>query len=106
MNGFGCQYVVLNAISMQVVGIVATNWLLIADKSPQGIFDNKCRTLAQLHSNAVDYPKSGRPVQLEHIPKVDPGKPDFMAPETANINSDEYYKSQRALGHLFRAIDL
>ena len=105
-NGFGCRYVVLNAISMQVVGIVATNWLLIADRSPEGIFDEKCITLAQLHSNAVDYPKSGQPVKLDAIPKVGSGKPDYMAPETANINSNEYYQSRRALGQLFRAIDL
>lgn len=104
MNGFGCRYVVLNAISMQVVGIVATNWLLISDKSAQGIFDGNCITLAQLHSNAVDYPKSGQPVKLDAIPRVTRDKPDYMAPETANI--DDYYKSQRALGHLFRAIDL
>lgn len=90
-----------------MVGIVAMNWLIIADQSPKGIFDEDCLTLANLHSNAVDYSKSGQPVPVKAIPKLrTPIKPDWSAPETVNADSDNYYESRRAIGRLFRAIDL
>lgn len=67
-------------------------------------------TLANLHSDAVDYPKSGQPVPLEKIPKVKTRRrPDWHAPETIDsdlVSSDKYYRSRKAIGHLFRAIDL
>jgi hypothetical protein len=95
-------------IFFKVVGIVAINWLIIADLSREGIFDENCITLANLHSNAVDYPKSGQPVPLEKIPKVKTRRrPDWHAPETIDPNaSSRFYQSRRAIGRLFRAIDL
>jgi hypothetical protein len=95
-----------------VVGIVAINWLIIADQSKDGIFDEDCLTLAGLHSDAVDYPKSGQPVSMRAIPKLKfKKKPDWNAPETVNVSktvsaSEHYYPSSRAIGRLFRAIDL
>jgi RNA-dependent RNA polymerase len=84
---------------LQVLGLVATNWLLIADASPHNIFDPKCFQLAQLHSDAVDYPKSGNPVDLRKIPKPDMKvKPDWHAPETISDLSGKYYESMRAIG--------
>lgn len=64
--------------------------------------------LSQLHSDAVDYPKTGRPVQLRTIPRLKWAiKPDWSAPETsASLDKSKYYESQRAIGRLFRAIDL
>ena len=63
--------------------------------------------LAQLHSDAVDYPKSGQPVSLDKIPRLKfKVKPDWNAPETYDNASAEYYKSMRAIGRLSRAIDL
>lgn len=95
----------LDEISLQVVGIISSNWLLIADQSPDGIFDQDCYKLAKLHSDAVDYPKSGQPVELQDIPKLkSQSKPDWNQPETAS-SQETYYESQRALGRLFRAID-
>lgn len=89
-----------------MVGIVAINWLIIADQSDEGIFDEDCLILADLHSNAVDYPKSGQPVSMKTIPKLKfTRKPDWNAPETVNA-SEDYYPSRRAIGRLFRAIDL
>ena len=84
------------------------NWLIIADQSQDGIFDDDCITLANLHSNAVDYPKSGQPVPLEKIPKVrGKRRPDWNAPEIIDQNSSSrFYESRRAIGRLFRAIDL
>jgi RNA-dependent RNA polymerase len=93
---------------IQVLGVVATNWLLTADISGMGIFDPDCYTLAQLHSDAVDYPKSGQPVPQNSIPKPKSKiKPDWKAPETVNdSNRGDYYESSRAIGRLHRAIDL
>lgn len=63
--------------------------------------------LADLHSNAVDYPKSGQPVALSEIPKPrNPSKPDWHAPETVGTSTGDFYESSRAIGRLFRAIDL
>ena len=65
-------------------------------------------TLSQLHSDAVDYPKSSTPVPLEKIPKLKfPRKPDWNQPETMNDGkSVDYYESRKAIGRLFRAIEL
>ena len=92
----------------QVLGLVAINWLIIADQSRESIFDKDCMTLAQLHSDAVDYPKSSTPVPLHKIPKLKfKAKPDWNRPETMNdTKSADYYESQRAIGRLFRAITL
>lgn len=53
------KFVRLLSISfMLVVGIIATNWLIRADISSQGIRDPDCLLLAKLHSDAVDYAAS------------------------------------------------
>jgi len=91
----------------KVVGIIAINWLIIADQSQYGIYDTDCITLAHLHSDAVDYPKSGRAVELSAIPKLKfKIRPDWNAPETINPDSSNYYQSQKIIGKLFRAIEL
>ncbi|KAJ7130056.1 RNA-directed RNA polymerase 2, partial [Mycena crocata] len=102
---------VVEYINSDVLGMVAINWLLIADQSHRGIFDPDCMKLAALHSDAVDYPKSGQPVAMDTIPKPKTShKPDWHAPEvnSSSIYSslDDYYPSKRAIGKLFRAIEL
>ena len=86
--------------------MVAVNWLLIADLN--GIFHEDCLKLCQIHSDAVDYPKSGTPVSITRVPKPKSDlKPDWHAPETVDLDSaTNFYQSQRAIGKLFRAIDL
>ena len=86
--------------------MVAINWLLIADL--HNIFHEDCIKLCQIHSDAVDYPKSGTPVELSKVPKPQSDdKPDWHAPETVNLDtSPNFYESQKAIGRLFRAIDL
>ncbi|KAJ7225794.1 RNA-directed RNA polymerase 2 [Mycena pura] len=97
---------VIEYINSDALGMVAINWLLIADQSPRGIFDSDCIKLAGLHSNAVDYVKTGQPVAIQTIPKPKSKlKPDWHAPEL-NANIADYYKSHRAIGRLFRAIEL
>lgn len=95
------------SLVFKVVGIIAINWLVIADQSDKGIFDENCMELSKLHSDAVDYPKSGNPVAVSRIPKLlDRGKPDWSAPETVGFDPTRYYESSRAIGRLFRDITL
>lgn len=69
--------------------------------------DPDCIKLSALHSDAVDYPKSGQPVALNAIPRLKfRAKPDWNAPETVGSSSSNYYQSTRAIGRLFRAIEL
>jgi len=86
--------------------MVAINWLLIADI--HGIFHADCLKLCQIHSNAVDYQKSGTPVSITTVPKPRSDlKPDWNAPETVNLDdAPGFYQSQKAIGRLFRGIDL
>ena len=102
-----CGRVLLTNFS-QVLGLIANRWLIIADQSGESIFDRDCMTLAQLHSNAVDYPKSSTPVPQEKIPQLKfKAKPDWSQPETVNDSrSADYYPSKRAIGRLFREIEL
>jgi RNA-dependent RNA polymerase len=89
-----------------VVGLIASHWLVIADQSQFGIQDVVCLDLAQLHSDAVDYPKTGNPVNVAEIPKLKYPRPDWSAPETVDPDPVNYYQSQSAVGRLSRAIDL
>ncbi|THU91778.1 RdRP-domain-containing protein [Dendrothele bispora CBS 962.96] len=97
----------MDYINSDVLGIIGSTWITIADQS--GISDPACIKLAQLHSDAVDFPKSGTPVALGQIPRAPTKlKPDYQAPETVNLDSvpTRFYRSKRAIGRLFRKIDL
>ncbi|KNZ60997.1 hypothetical protein VP01_1468g2 [Puccinia sorghi] len=98
----------LDYISSDLVGIIASRHLQLADQQPYGTFHPDCLKLAQLHSKAVDYPKTGVPVSIQELPKVESAKPDFMCPEyMLNVhkkNNERYYQSEKVLGKLFRAI--
>ncbi|KAF5355063.1 hypothetical protein D9756_005511 [Leucocoprinus leucothites] len=99
---------VMKYIVSDVLGLVANNWLIIADQKGD-ITSPQCLELAKLHSDAVDYQKTGRQVELDSIPKPKFPRPDWSAPETIdNIPNQEnkYYQSETALGKLTRNIDL
>ncbi len=87
--------------------------------------DPECLKLAQLCSQAVDYPKNGIPVDMlvyrsypsGNIVNVDPFrydsprwlipyKPDWKKSEETSPRSTDYYESARALGELFRNVRL
>src|ERR1700722_7619960 len=71
------------------------------------MFDVDCQTLAALHSDAVDYQKSGQPVSISKIPQLKfTAKPDWNAPEVVSRDNVDFYESQHAIGKLFRAFDL
>ncbi|KAK4889907.1 hypothetical protein LTR27_011330 [Elasticomyces elasticus] len=120
-----------------VLGMLSTRHMQFADQLPDGTRSKECITLAQLASIAVDYSKTGIPVDMDKCPKLDPRRrncrPDFLAPsprviftqkgyldmdDDENEDDDEnfegldterrpfrYYRSEKALGHLYRAID-
>lgn len=92
------------------VGIIATNWLIIADQSSLGIHDPDCLELAKLHSDAVEYAKTGNAVPMDRVPRLkQTAKPDWSEPETGDSSAfgpSGYYPSQRAIGRLYRDIDL
>ncbi|PIL32055.1 RNA-dependent RNA polymerase [Ganoderma sinense ZZ0214-1] len=97
-------------ISSDTLGIIATNWMVTADQrhEEKGVLDPDCLKLAELHSLAVDYPKTGQPVPIEQIPRPPLRiKPDWNAPETLHGRDNaSYYQSMTAVGKLFRAIKL
>jgi RNA-dependent RNA polymerase len=65
--------------------------------------------LATLCSKAVDYAKHGNPVDLynNNIPKqLIRFKPDWYKTEVTGARELDYYVSDRALGHLYRNIEL
>jgi RNA-dependent RNA polymerase len=72
-----------------------------------GTRDRGCIKLAELCSIAVDYPKSGIPVNMADTPRfLIPYKPDWKSDEVINPRRTDYYESTRAIGYLFRAINL
>ncbi|KAJ6525898.1 RNA dependent RNA polymerase-domain-containing protein, partial [Mycena vulgaris] len=91
-----CEFVV-EFIKSDVLGIVASNHLAIADRF--GPEHPDCIDLAKLNSDAVDFAKSGVPV---HIPELlrPVLYPDFMGKEP-----EWSYASPRVLGMMYRLIE-
>ncbi|KAI9741386.1 MAG: hypothetical protein M1834_003103 [Cirrosporium novae-zelandiae] len=114
------------------LGRICNNHLALADQSPQGTKDLRCILLAEMASTAVDFSKTGEPVNISKMPKMSRVRADFMAPSprvhvSKNIDiagrevddgpddDDEdsslttpkyrYYESQKVLGKLYRQID-
>ncbi|KIV93880.1 hypothetical protein PV10_05059 [Exophiala mesophila] len=116
------------------LGRISNNHKIRADQCPEGTLHGDCLTLAEMASVAVDFSKSGIPVDLSRMPKIPPYRPDFMAfgPHTVihkdkpvsfsdiprndpNPLDDEeeeddgpqyqFYESTQILGKLFRRID-
>lgn len=46
------------------LGLIATLHQILADQKPDGVFDAQCVLLAELHSTAVDFSKTGIPVSI------------------------------------------
>ncbi|KAL4925196.1 RNA dependent RNA polymerase [Aspergillus undulatus] len=111
------------------LGVIATKHMILADQMEFGTSHSDCKKLAQLHSTAVDFSKTGVPVNLSEMPFVNRNRPDFLAPgPLAQIHHKEdiqlearyihpypddddtgpvhkYYRSEKILGRLYRAID-
>lgn len=102
-----CDFIV-EFINSDVMGLLADRHIIIADQSRDGVFDDRCMKLAELCSKAVDYAKNGKRVDLRgNLPRTPiKFKPDWHKAEVTGARELDYYRSDRALGELFRRIDL
>ncbi|OJD25479.1 hypothetical protein ACJ73_03154 [Blastomyces percursus] len=77
---------------------IARAHMALADFQEDGVKDEKCIQLAALHSAAVDYNKSGIPVQMNQDLKPKEW-PHFMERKMKNKNAE--YRSAKILGQLY-----
>ncbi|TRX89845.1 hypothetical protein FHL15_009278 [Xylaria flabelliformis] len=115
------------------LGLIATRHIILADLHEAGTVHDECKLLAEMHSTAVDYSKTGIPVDMSRMASLKRTKyrPDFLAPApptnivdkaeiqfevptAPSVEEDEdddtgprhkFYKSTKILGKLYRAID-
>ncbi|TFA98712.1 RNA-dependent RNA polymerase 6 [Trichoderma ghanense] len=113
-----------------ILGVIANRHQAYADFMEEGTFHPECIELAELHSTAVDFSKTGIPVTFPQLPKAKRMRPDFLAPappahlydrdevnhigdpdsdeddeDRMGMNRQEYYKSHKILGELYRGVD-
>ncbi|PFH58837.1 hypothetical protein XA68_13165 [Ophiocordyceps unilateralis] len=112
------------------LGFIAVRHQILADVCDEGTLDPRCIKLAEMHSTAVDFSKTGIPVDPQEMPKGPRTRPDFLAPapplklydlgqiahiEDEDRNEDEedgmgmmkhkYHPSAKILGRLYRGVD-
>ncbi|KAF8259784.1 RNA dependent RNA polymerase-domain-containing protein [Lactarius quietus] len=102
-----CKFIV-EFIHSDVLGMLSSLHITIADQSKDGVFDDRCIKLAELCRNAVDYAKSGVPVDIhDELSKLlIPFRPDWDKKEVTGAREPKINDSDRALGHMFRSITL
>ncbi|OLL22395.1 RNA-dependent RNA polymerase 1 [Neolecta irregularis DAH-3] len=99
------------------LGLIASLHQNIADRDPEGVKAAACISLAEMHSTAVDFPKTGIKVNMRNAPRAtDAARPDFRRPEWAvdllesqhrpKRERGVYYESKKALGMLFRSMNV
>ena len=70
----------IDFMSNDQLGHIASKHLQTADQKPMGTRDSDCVLLAEMHSTAVDFSKTGIPVNMTQAPRLPSKcKPDFMA---------------------------
>jgi RNA-dependent RNA polymerase len=85
------------------LGQIAHAHLAQADQQPGGVDSYVCLELAKLHSQAVDYSKSGIPAVMDNA--LRPRKwPHFM--EKKHLFQNQIYKSKKILGILYDQVQL
>ena len=62
------------------LGRIANMHMQLADQAPLGTRSPDCVKLAEMHSTAVDFQKTGIAVDMSQKPRMRKCKPDFMAP--------------------------
>ncbi|KAI0401535.1 RNA dependent RNA polymerase-domain-containing protein [Xylaria palmicola] len=115
------------------LGLIANRHIILADMHDAGTVHDDCKLLAEMHSTAVDYSKTGIAVDMKRMASLKRTnyRPDFIAPappanivdkteirfeplpvEEDGIDEDDesgprhkFYKSDKILGKLYRAID-
>lgn len=85
------------------LGQIAHAHLAQADFEAEGVSSCTCLELAKLHSQAVDYPKSGIPAQMTQ--EFRPVRwPHFM--EKKHMHQRKMYHSKKILGQLYDQVQL
>lgn len=122
----------IDFMKLDHLGVIATRHMILADQHDDGTLHEDCLKLAEMHSTAVDFSKTGVGVNLKNLPRANKFRPDFLAPgpesrvvDKSEIELDQYileeaedeeedqynrqrhifYKSEKLLGYLFREID-
>lgn len=85
------------------LGTIANAHLAHADWNREGVLSDICLELAKLHSQAVDYPKSGIPATMDRD-KVPNKYPHFM--EKRHLPANRNYRSESVLGKLYDLVEL
>ncbi|RGP68784.1 hypothetical protein FLONG3_8047 [Fusarium longipes] len=113
-----------------ILGVIATRHVVLADYNDAGTTHPDCALLAEMHSTAVDFSKTGIPVNVGDLPRAPRFRPDFLAlapplklydkGQLAHIGEDDevdnsndvmarakanYYQSDKILGRLYRNVD-
>jgi len=99
---------IVEFITSDLMSYLAHNHMVIADQSADGVFDGRCIKLAKLCRIAIDYAKNGKAVEINDmtLKPFNKLRPDWSRPEVPGTRQVDYYESRRALGHLFRNINL
>ncbi|XP_066291657.1 uncharacterized protein [Branchiostoma lanceolatum] len=87
---------IVDYIKNDRLGIIANAHLAWADTEKKGIFSDVCKRLAQKHSDAVDFPKTGVCPDLDKTERP-LEYPDFMGKKDKTTR-----RSERVLGKMFR----
>ncbi|PKY56302.1 RdRP-domain-containing protein [Rhizophagus irregularis] len=88
----------VNYVFSDQLGRIANAHLARADRNPEGAKHESCIKLAHLHSDAVDFPKTGIPASFPLNLRVKEF-PDFMEKPDKAV-----YQSKKVLGILYRSI--
>lgn len=67
----------INFMKTDVLGLIANRHQIYADVLDEGTAGVECIALAEMHSTAVDYSKTGIPVSVWDIPKAPRTRPDL-----------------------------
>lgn len=67
----------VNFMKTDHLGVIATRHMVLADQKERGTCDADCKKLAQLHSTAVDFSKTGIAVRMDELPKANNYRPDL-----------------------------
>ena len=67
----------IDFMKLDHLGVIATRHMILADQRDEGTVHDDCKTLAQLHSTAVDFSKTGIGVNLMELPRANKFRPDL-----------------------------
>ncbi|KAG8670784.1 hypothetical protein FPOAC2_04083 [Fusarium poae] len=120
----------INFMKTDILGMIATRHVTLADYKVYGTLDPGCLSLASMHSTAVDFSKTGIPVDVKKLPKPPFYRPDFLATvpplkvydidqidlivdhqepvheeDTMGQAKHKYYRSDKILGRLYRNVN-